>query len=173
MQLYPAISWGLVTTVLPPATIEKKVQALYFKSLLLMGINGNIKKEWQSLPMMYQGLGLPCFPLVALAKKISFLQENWGSSGVAQSDALSLAYDGFLMEVGLYGNPLAGGTTPIMDSLPHRQPGFPTCGSCVIPLWRPLGLMTAADRSLPSTRMISLSCQIFLYWIQWESTGGT
>jgi hypothetical protein len=31
MQLYPAISWGLVTTVLPPATIEKKVQALYLK----------------------------------------------------------------------------------------------------------------------------------------------
>ncbi len=45
MQLYPAISWGLVTTVLPPATIEKKVQALYFKSIPLMGINGNIKKE--------------------------------------------------------------------------------------------------------------------------------
>ena len=107
LQLYPAISWGLVTTVLPPATIEKKVQALYFKSLPLMGINGNIKKEWQSLPTMYQGLGLPCFPLVALAKKISFLQENWGNTGVAQSDALSLAYDDFIMEVGLYGNPLS------------------------------------------------------------------
>jgi hypothetical protein len=45
MQLYPAISWGLVTTVLPPATIEKKVEALYFKSLPLMGIIGNIKKK--------------------------------------------------------------------------------------------------------------------------------
>ncbi len=72
-----------------------------------MGINGNIKKEWRSLPTMYQGLGLPCFPLVALAKKISFLQENWGRSGIAQSDALSLAYDDFLMEVRLYGNPFS------------------------------------------------------------------
>jgi hypothetical protein len=107
MQLYPAISWGLVTTVLLPATIEKKVQALYFKSLPLMGINGNRKKEWQSLPTMYQALGLPCFPLLALAKKKSFLKENWGSSGVAQSDAPSLAYDDFLMEVGLCGNPFS------------------------------------------------------------------
>ncbi len=72
-----------------------------------MGINGNIKKEWRSIPTMYQGLGLPCFPLVALAKKISFLQENWGNTGVAQSDALSLAYDDFIMEVGLYGDPLS------------------------------------------------------------------
>ena len=108
MQLYPAtISWGLVTTVLPLATLEKKVQALYYKALPLMGINGNIKKEWWSLPTMYQGLGLPSFLLVALSKKISFLQENWGSPGVAQSDTLSLAYDDFLMEVGLYGNPLS------------------------------------------------------------------
>jgi hypothetical protein len=105
MQLYPAIFWGLVTTVLLPATIEKKVQALYLKSLPLMGINGNIKNEWQLLPTMYQGLGLLCFTLVALAKKISILQENWGSSGIAQSDALSLAYDDFSMEVGLYRNP--------------------------------------------------------------------
>jgi hypothetical protein len=44
---------------------------------------------------MNQGLGLPCFPLVILAKKISFPEENWSSSGIAQSDALSLAYDDF------------------------------------------------------------------------------
>jgi hypothetical protein len=56
---------------------------------------------------MYQGLGLLCFPLVALAKKISFLQENWGSSDITQSDALSLAYDDFLMEVGFYRNPFS------------------------------------------------------------------
>jgi hypothetical protein len=107
MQLYPAISWGLVTTILPQATLEMKVQALYYKALPLMGINGNLKKEWRSLPTMYQGLGLPSFPLVTLSKKISFLQGNWGSPGVAQSDALSLVYDDFLIEVGLYGNPLS------------------------------------------------------------------
>jgi hypothetical protein len=33
MQLYPAISWGLVTTILPSATLEKKVQALYYKTI--------------------------------------------------------------------------------------------------------------------------------------------
>ncbi len=96
-----------MTTVLPPATLEKKVQALYYKALPLMGSNGNIKKEWRSLLAMYQGLGLPSFPLVTLSKKISFRQGNWGSPEVSQIDALSLAYDDFLTEAGLDGNPLS------------------------------------------------------------------
>jgi hypothetical protein len=78
-------------------------KSLYFKVLPFLGINGNIKKEWRSLPPMFQGLGLPSFSLISLAKKITFLRENWGLPGVAQSDALSLAHD-FVMEVGLYGN---------------------------------------------------------------------
>ncbi len=56
---------------------------------------------------MYQGLGLPSCTFVALSKKISFLQGNWGCPGIAQSDASSLAYDDFLMEVGLHRNPLS------------------------------------------------------------------
>jgi hypothetical protein len=60
-----------------------------------MGINSNIKREWRSLPAMYQGLELPSFPLIELSKKMSFLQGNWGCPGIAQSDGLSLAYDVF------------------------------------------------------------------------------
>ncbi len=49
---------------------------------------------------------MPNFPLVALAKKVSFLVGNWGFQRQAQSDALATAYDNFLMEVCLYGSPL-------------------------------------------------------------------
>jgi hypothetical protein len=55
---------------------------------------------------MYQGLALPNFPLVALAEKISFLLSNWGFYGQAHSDALAMANDNFLVEVGFYGSPL-------------------------------------------------------------------
>jgi hypothetical protein len=48
---------------------------------------------------MYQGLALPNFPLVALAKKITFLLSNWGFPGVAHSNSLAMAYDNFFMEV--------------------------------------------------------------------------
>ncbi len=49
---------------------------------------------------------MPNFPLVALAEKITFFSSNWGFLGVAHSDPLEMAYDNFLMEVGLYGSPL-------------------------------------------------------------------
>ncbi len=49
---------------------------------------------------------MPNFSLVALSEKVSVLLENWGFHGVAQSDGLALAYGIFLMEVGLYNNPL-------------------------------------------------------------------
>jgi hypothetical protein len=106
MQLYPAITWSLVTVVIPPKDLEKKIHSVYYKALPLMGISFNIKKEWCTLPAMYQGLGLPSFPLLALSWKISFLQSNWGAVGSAQSNSLSMAYDNFMIKVCLYGNPM-------------------------------------------------------------------
>ena len=55
---------------------------------------------------MFQGLALPNLPLIALADKILFLLGNWGLWGQAQSNAFAMAYENFLMEVGLYGSPL-------------------------------------------------------------------
>ena len=78
------------------------IQRVYEKALPLLGVNCKIRKEWRTLPERYQGLGLPNFPLVALANKLAFLIGNWGFQGQAQSDALALAYENFLVEVGLY-----------------------------------------------------------------------
>ena len=106
LQLFPGISWGLVTVCMPPRTLDKMIQRVYEKALPLLGVNCKIRKEWRTLPERYQGLGLPNFPLVALANKLAFLIGNWGFQGQAQSDALALAYENFLVEVGLYNLPL-------------------------------------------------------------------
>ena len=62
-----------------------------------------IKREWRDLPERFHGLGMPNFPVLALAGKTSFLLANWGAK-----DALGLmmghCYESFLMEVGLYGS---------------------------------------------------------------------
>jgi hypothetical protein len=41
-----------------------------------------------------------------LAEKISFILANWGFQGMAHSDAMAMAYENFIIEVGLYDNPL-------------------------------------------------------------------
>jgi hypothetical protein len=106
LQLYPHISWGLVTTCMQPKKLDTHVQCIYAKAPSFLGVNGNIKKEWRSSPEQYEGLGMSNIPLAALAEKLSFLVGNPGFHGQAHSDSLAMAYDNFLMEVGLYGSPL-------------------------------------------------------------------
>jgi hypothetical protein len=81
-------------------------QKVYACALPFLGVSKKIKKEWCTLPESFQGLSLLFFPLVALLEKLSFLLGNWGFHGLAHSDALAMAFDNFLMEVGLYGSPL-------------------------------------------------------------------
>ena len=98
--------WGLVTVCMPPRLLDRSFQRVYAAALPFMGVSSKIKKEWRTLPEMYQGLSLPNFPLVCLADKISFLLNNWGFHGHAHSDALAMAYENFLIEVVLYSSPL-------------------------------------------------------------------
>ena len=90
---------------LQPKKLDAMIQRVYARALPHLGVNWNIKKEWRTLPKRYQGLALPNFPLIALSEKVSFILKNWGFHGQAQSDGLALAYDNFLVEVGLYNNP--------------------------------------------------------------------
>jgi hypothetical protein len=106
LQLFPGILWGLVTVCMLPIKLDKSFQRVYEKALSLLGVNCKIKKEWKTLPEMYQGLALPNIPLVALSEKVSFLLGNWGFFGQAHSNALAMASDSFLVKVGLYSNPL-------------------------------------------------------------------
>jgi hypothetical protein len=74
-----------------PKKLDAQVKCVYAKALPFLGVNGNIKKEWRTLPEQYQGLGMPNIPLAALAEKLSFLVGNWGFHGQAHSDSLAMA----------------------------------------------------------------------------------
>jgi hypothetical protein len=106
IQLFPAISWGLVTVCMQLSKLDKKLQRMYKRALSFLGVNHKIKQEWRTLLGMYQGLSLQNFSLVALAEKVSFLFGNWGFHRQAPSDALAMAFENFLVEVGLYSSPL-------------------------------------------------------------------
>jgi hypothetical protein len=105
-ELFPAISWGLITVCMQPSKLDRKIQKVYEKALPFLGVNCKIKRESRTLPEMYQGLALPNFPLVALSEKVAFLFGNWRFHGQAPSDALAMVFKNFLIEVGLYSSPL-------------------------------------------------------------------
>ncbi len=106
LQLLPAIAWGLVTDCLYPKKLDAMIQRVYKKALPSLGVNRKIKKEWRKLPDMYQGLALPNFLLLALSEKVLFLLGNWGFYGQVHSYTLAMAYEDFLVKVGLYKTPL-------------------------------------------------------------------
>jgi hypothetical protein len=106
LQLFPEISWGLVSVCMPPSMLDKCFQKIYKKALPLLGVNCKIKQERRTLPKKYQGLAMPNVPPAALAEKVSFLLGNWGFADQAHSNALAMVFDNFLIEVGLYGRPL-------------------------------------------------------------------
>jgi hypothetical protein len=106
MQLVSGISWEMVTMCLHPCTLDSMFQKVYAKALPFLDVSNKIKTIWQTLPEAFQGLALPSFPLVALSDKILFLLGSWSFHVVAHSYALAMAYDNFLVEVGLYDNSL-------------------------------------------------------------------
>ncbi len=78
LQLFPAMSWGLVTVCMQPMRLDAMIQRVYAKALPHLGVNRNIKKEWRTLPERYLGLALPNFPLIALSAKVSFFARDMG-----------------------------------------------------------------------------------------------
>ena len=85
---------------------------------------------------------MPNFPLLALSEKLTFLVGNWGLIGQAHSDALAMAYENFLIEVGLYGSPLNWkyGMTNVALCRQRRH-GFKTFGNWFrLLVWRLLSV---------------------------------
>ena len=69
-QVYPGMSWGFMTTVVPPKILADEVHRVLYKSLPLLGVHRNIKKELCMLPERFQGLGLPNFVVILFACKV-------------------------------------------------------------------------------------------------------
>ncbi len=66
-------------------------------------MNCHIDLPWRLILEQYQGLGMANYALVSLASKLSSLQFNWGFES-PHSSALMMAYESFMVEVGIYGN---------------------------------------------------------------------
>ncbi len=99
------MTWGLATVVLSARELFAATRPMYFKCLPLLGVQSHIELPWKTLLEAYQGISLPNFGLHALAAKLQFIQCNWGFTDAA-SKGLSMGYESFLMNVGMYSNTL-------------------------------------------------------------------
>ena len=129
LQLTMKLSFGMAAVVHPPKKIDETFQSLLFQALPMLGVNRNITKFWRTLPVKYQGLGLPDFVIVSLGAKISFLLRHWGFDDVA-GQAMMQAFEAFVVKCGLYGN--------VFDSDFKRLGCLSTDGTWFKNLWETL-----------------------------------
>jgi hypothetical protein len=78
LQLCPGTLWGIAMVVLSQHELYKETRPVFFWCLPLLGVQQHIELPWQTLPEMYQGIGLPNFTLISPATKLQYIQCNWG-----------------------------------------------------------------------------------------------
>ena len=103
LQLTPKVSYGIAAVVHPPKKIDESFQSVLYQALPLLGVNRCITRFWRTLPIKYQGLGLPDFVVVACAAKVAWMLRHWGFDDTA-GNAMMQAFEAFVIETGLYGN---------------------------------------------------------------------
>ena len=106
IQLKPTLEYGLECLSAEPKEVNEVLDRIYFRSLGKLRVNKNIRKEFRTLPKMYQGLGMFDLNIDSLGMRIFFLRRHW-KQPTPLGNLLQQAYEAFLMDVGLEGNVLA------------------------------------------------------------------
>jgi hypothetical protein len=102
-QAIPAVTYGLMTLMMPRHELDDTFMKWYYSFLPSLGVNRNITREWRILPTSYQGLGLPQMSLEKLAMSIQYFQRHWGCVDEV-GQALRSVFELTQIEVGLSGN---------------------------------------------------------------------
>ena len=102
-QAIPSVRYGLVPLMATRSQLDDALSRWYYHCLPSLGVNRNIRKEWKTLPVQYQGLGLPNLSLEKLADSLKLLQRHWGTTSDLGM-ALRCSFELVQMETGLQGN---------------------------------------------------------------------
>ena len=99
-QAIPSVSYGLLTLMSYRQEIDDHFQSWYYQCLPSLGITRSISTVWRTLPIEFQGLGLPNMSLNKLAASLTFLQHHWNNH-TAIGTALKGTYELCQLEIGL------------------------------------------------------------------------
>ena len=169
-QAIMSVRYGLVPLMLQHQDIDKATSSWYYHCLPAPGVNRNIAKEWRTLPVEYQGLGLPNLSLEKLADSLRLLQRHWGSN-TDVGWALRNLFELIQIETGLQGNFLVqdfnalGGLAShswfkgLWELISYYQVNLVmTEGIIIPPLWeRDMVIMEAAIKILPADHWVSFN----------------
>jgi len=102
-KLWVGIRYGIATLAIPLAESHRILQTENFQCLSFLGINRNVKREWQTLHRAFGGIGLFSFAIEQTIGMINMLIQHYGAeTTLARKITASLE-----AEIGCVGSPFA------------------------------------------------------------------
>ena len=101
-QLWSSLRWDIGTFQFTQKETEDILGPIYYQLLPYLGVNRNITKEWQTLPLEYLGLGLPKFGLEMTIGKINLLLQNFDEQ-TPLGMSMQASYEQLELELGVGG----------------------------------------------------------------------
>jgi hypothetical protein len=104
-KLWPAIRYGLATLAIPLGTAKQVLHQENFHSLLFLGVNRNVKREWWMMHRVFGDIGLFNFATEHTISMINIFIQHYGA-GTMLAKKFRASLKALQLELGCAGNPL-------------------------------------------------------------------
>jgi hypothetical protein len=105
LKLWPGIRYGLATLAILLTAAQRVLLRENFHSLLFLGVNRNVKREWRTIHHAFGGIGLFSFAIEHTISMINMFIQHYGT-GTTLAKKFTALLEALQLELGCAGNPL-------------------------------------------------------------------
>jgi hypothetical protein len=103
-KLWPGIQYGLATLAIPLTAAQRVLLRENFHSLLFLGVNRNVKREWRTIHHAFGGIGLFSFAIEHTISMVNMFIQHYGA-GTTLAKKFAALLKALQLELGCAGNP--------------------------------------------------------------------
>jgi hypothetical protein len=104
-KLWPGIRYGLATLAIPLTAARRVLLQENFHSLLFLGVNRNIKREWRMIHCAFGGIGLFSFAIEHTTSMVNMFIQHYGA-GTMLAKKFTALLEALQLELRCTGNTL-------------------------------------------------------------------
>jgi len=113
-KLWAGIRYGIASLAIPLAESRLILQTENFQCLSFLGVNRNVKREWQTLHRAFGGIGLFSFSVEQTIGMINMLIQHYGT-GTTLARKITASLEALQLEIGCVGSPFAENYTSSLE----------------------------------------------------------
>jgi hypothetical protein len=104
-KLWAGVRYGLAVRATPLSTMTDVLKKQNFQLLLILGVNCNVKREWQTIHRALGGIGLFSFVIEQTIGMMNMFVQHF-EAGTTLAKKFTAMLEALQIEIGCIGNPL-------------------------------------------------------------------